>query len=450
MEVHFKTYAVSITDQTANSTVDVEIHGMTGATMIQQNATWLCQWTRSANGPPRLSSVRVEDFEEVTSRRQGTWFADCTEAVLADNDSFQEQITKGLNHWLRRVERVHGMQIYARTGLAIGDVSGDGLDDVYVCQPGGLPNRLFVQDPSGAASDRSRWAGVDWLDHTSSALLVDLDDDGDQDLVLATSAGVMLLANDSSGRFHRRGRLEVERSVESLSAADYDNDGDLDLYVCVYRANGYQALDERFVYHDANNGGSNRLFRNESSTSSSWQFVDVTRTTGLDTSNRRWSLAASWEDFDNDGDQDLYVANDYGKNCLYRNDGGQFAEIADQVGVVDSGSGMSACWGDFNRDGWMDLYVGNMFSAAGSRVAAQPKFRPGGEAATRTLYRRFAKGNSLFQNVRGHDFKEVGATAAVEMARWAWSSLLVDIDNDGWEDAVVANGFISAQDTRDL
>ena len=96
------------------------------------------------------------------------------------------------------------------------------------------------------------------------------------------------------------------------------------------------AAGERFVYHDAENGAANALFRNEGE----FSFRDVTRATGLDQNNRRWSFAASWEDFDDDGDQDLYVANDFGRNCLYRNEGGTFRQIAAKLGLEDMASGM--------------------------------------------------------------------------------------------------------------
>jgi hypothetical protein len=457
IQVHLKIYGVAASPSDTTTTADLEVDGRTKEGTVQQNSTWICRWTRPPGGlPPRLQSIRLEDYEEVVGRAGGgTWFVDCTESALAHNRSFHDQVVLGLNHWLQRIEHVHGIQVYSRMGLAVGDVNGDGLDDVYLCQPGGLPNRLFIQNADGTASDQSAWAGVDWLDHTSSALLVDLDNDGDQDLALATTAGILIMENDTSGRFRLRATLHADRSAESLSAADYDNDGDLDIYVCVYRSNPETKLEganEPFVYHDANNGGMNRMFRNDirTSPSSTWQLTDVTRQCGLDEANRRWSLAAAWEDYDNDGDQDLYVANDYGRNCLYRNDGGKFVDVAEQAGVIDSGSGMSVSWGDINHDGWMDLFVGNMFSSAGSRIATQAAFRPGTDEATRELYRRFAKGNSLFQNVDGARFREIGAEASVEMARWAWSSLLVDINNDGWHDAFVGNGFITADDSRDL
>ena len=93
------------------------------------------------------------------------------------------------------------MTLLVRYGVAVGDVNGDGLDDLYVCQPGGLPNRLYVQNADGTATDRSREAGVDWLDLSVSALLVDLDNDGDQDLVIVTDHRLLVSSNDGTGHF---------------------------------------------------------------------------------------------------------------------------------------------------------------------------------------------------------------------------------------------------------
>jgi hypothetical protein len=314
---------------------------------------------------------------------------------------------------------------------------------------------LLIQQPDGTAIDQSAAAGVDWLDHTSSALLIDLDNDGAQDLVVSTSSGIVVMENDKAGQFQWRATLPLSGSdVQSLSAADYDNDGDLDFYICMDFATR-NALNNQapvgFVYYDANDGGANILFRNDLlSQNALWKFTDVTAETGLDVNNRRHSLAASWEDYDNDGDQDLYVANDYGQNSLYRNDDGRFVDIATNSGVVDHGSGMSVSWADVNRDGKMDLYVGNMFSSAGNRITRQSNFRSGDGQNVRSVYSRFAKGNSLFTGDGSGAFQEVGAAAGVERGRWAWSSVFADLNNDGWQDILVANGYITTEDTGDL
>jgi hypothetical protein len=98
----------------------------------------------------------------------------------------------------------------------------------------------------------------------------------------------------------------------------------------------------------------------------------------------------------------------------------------------------------------MDLYVANMFSSAGNRITRQAKFRPGDDQTTQSIYSRFAKGNTLFTGSESGTFKEVGAEAGVEMGRWAWSSLFADLNNDGWQDLLVANGFMTTEDTGDL
>ena len=154
-----------------------------------------------------------------------------------------------------------------------------------------------------------------------------------------------------------------------------------------------------------------------------------------------------------DGDPDLYVANDYGANQLYRNDLGEggnrtFTEIAAMVGVEDKGAGMSASWGDFNRDGLPDLYVGNMYSNAGSRITSQPDFPMAQDHGLLAIYRRFAKGNTLLSQAEPNQFSEQDGVAA--MGRWAWSSVFADLDNDGWEDLFVANGYITSTEPEDL
>lgn len=452
VHVHFKVIRVTCTADTAETTAYFEADGRTTGGLLQQRATWTCRWRRTSQRGLLLNSIRTADYEEAVEI--GPWLVDCTRSVLGKNESFRGQLAYGLNHWLSRLGRVRGIHAFARTGLAVGDVNGDGLDDVYLCQPGGLPNRLFVQQPDGSALDRSHVAGVDWLDPTSSALIVDLDNDGDQDLVAATSTGLLVMENNGAGTFRLQATLAArDNDPQSLAAADYDSDGDLDLYICIEFANP-MALSNgpkvAFVYHDANDGAANILYRNDRQADGKWRFTDVTRQIGLDTDNRRHSLACAWEDYDNDGDQDLYVANDYGQNCLYQNDGGHFQNVAQKAGVVDSASGMSASWADYNHDGWMDLYVANMFSSAGSRITRQARFKAGADDALRKIYARFAKGNTLLENDGHGRFRDVSRQAGVEMGRWAWSSLFADMNNDAWDDLLVANGYISTEDTGDL
>lgn len=457
----FKVFRVTPSENAVTTLQYFSLSGRTTEGMIEQNATWIVRW--SIETTPRIESIQVEDFEQVATNHQaGPLFADCTQSVLGGNASFENQMLRGLNHWLPRIENTQDSSFFSTPGIAVGDVNGDGLDDLYVCQEQGLPNRLYVQQPDGTARDVSASSGVDWLNSSRSALLVDLDNDGDQDLVVAMLGNLVLAENDDAGQFAIKTLLPTNGDTMSTSAADYDLDGDLDLYVCGYnpdrsmdsaRDRVFLSGDREFVFHDANNGGRNTLFRNDSG-GGEWKFSDVTRGSGMNVNNRRWSFAASWEDIDNDGDQDLYIANDYGRDNLYRNDRVEsgkvrFVEIGAAAHIENSAGGMSISWGDYNRDGHMDAYVGNMFSAAGNRVTFQPNFKTD-SAEVRQRLQRFARGNTLLQNTGNADFRDRSTTAGVEMGRWAWGSLFVDVNNDGWEDIFVSNGYMTTEGAGDL
>ena len=331
----FKVTHIDVYEQVATSRVRFQSLRKTEATVEQSNAVCQCEWELDAVAP-RLRSLKIREYERVVLSAGGRLlFDDITAAVMGtgskvDKEAFDEQVLRGLGHWSERLSAIDDMSIYGHHGLAIGDVNQDGLDDMYVCDSGGLPNRLYVQLPDGTLRDTSRESNTDWLESTSSALLIDLDNDGDPDLVAATVAGMIVASNDGTGVFEIRAAIPGMPESQSLCAADYDNDGDLDIYVTNYgpggsvqRQRGSEATPP-IPYHDANNGGRNLLFENQGA----FQFVDVTNRCGMDTNNQRFSFAASWEDFDVDGDMDLYVANDFGRNNLYENDRGLFRDVA--------------------------------------------------------------------------------------------------------------------------
>jgi Flp pilus assembly protein TadD/peroxiredoxin len=125
-----------------------------------------------------------------------------------------------------------------------------------------------------------------------------------------------------------------------------------------------------------------------------------------------------------------------------------FEEVAGTAGLLDHGAGMSAAFLDYDNDGKLDVYFGNMWTDVGQRVTASPSFMPAAPADVRALYRRHARGNSLFRNRGDGTFEDRTLEARAEMGRWAWSSDALDFDSDGWEDLYVAKGMLSRDRTR--
>lgn len=406
---------------------------------------------QSAGGEWVAQKFELGRMAEVRQAGAAPRFRDVTERALGHNAAYREQLAKGLDEWRTVLDEATGIDVYGHNGIAVGDYNGDGREDLYVCQPSGLPNRLLRNNGDGTFDDVSATAGVDVLDATSMAIFADFDNDGDQDLLLVMGTQLALMVNDGAGHFARKqdaGFRAGGASFTSAAVADFDRDGLLDVYVCAYDFwTSGTTYDAPTPYYDATNGPPNFLYRNRGR----GVFEDVTARSGMNVNNNRFSFAASWADYDRDGWPDLYVANDFGRNNLYRNRGdGTFEDVAARAGVEDLGAGMSVAWGDYDGDGWVDLYVSNMWSSAGQRLTSNPGFAEVAEGAARAAFQRQAKGNSLFRNKGDGTFEDVTAKAGVEFGRWAWGSGFADYDNDGRLDLMVKNGYITGPDTHDL
>lgn len=435
------------------TTVNYLLSGQPGQDQREQRTgQWEIRWREAGEGAWIVSGWTAK--EENRSTLTGPGFVDITSEALGGNPSLPDQLGHGIDYWRTVLDGACGVDIYGNNGISVGDYDNDGFDDIYVCQPAGLPNRLYRNRGDGTFTDVTEKAGVGVIDATSSAIFADLRNSGLQDLIVVRANGPLLFLNAGDGTFHLKPDAfhfanPPQGSFTAVAVMDYDLDGLLDVYFCLYSY--YQGLsDYQFPtpFYDAHNGPPNFLFRNRGN----GLFEDVTLATGMDKSNNRYTLACSWNDYNQDGHPDLYVVNDFGRKVLYRNNGNAtFTDVSAETGVEDQGEGMSSTWFDYDNDGLDDLYAVNMWEAAGNRVTRQKEFMPGIPDEIRRAYVRDAAGNSLLHHDKATGtFEDVTDKSSTRVGGWNWSSGAWDLDNDGYQELYVANGFISGTGNLDL
>ncbi len=413
--------------------------------------SWHTEWSRDDSRQWRAR--RWEFGDERRAILHGPGFADVSATAFADVESYSSQMMHGADYWRTVMDGAVGIDVYGNNGVAAGDFDGDGFDDLYICQPAGLPNRLYRNRGDGTFEDVTEKAGVGVLDRTSCALFVDFLNRGRQDLLVVCGSGPLLFLNNGDGTFAlKRDAFKFARaplgSFTHAAVADYDNDGRLDIYFCLYMYYlGLEQYNYPAPYYDARNGPPNYLFHNEGDGT----FTDATVSSGLHANNDRYSFACAWGDSNGDGLPDLFVANDFGSSQLYRNNGdGTFKDASSEARIESVGAGMGCCWADFDNDGHQDIYVPSMWEAAGQRVSQQPQFHANAPAEIRELYRRHARGNALYRNQGDGTFQNAGQTAGVEMGRWSWASDFWDWDHDGYSDLYVSNGYLTCPQNDEL
>ncbi len=421
----------------------------------QRVGYWDLEWeSQSSASAPEFKLRRWQSRGETRSRSASPIFTEITAAALGLNSSYSAQLLRGVDHWRTVLDGACGIDIYGHNGVSVADIDNDGFDDLYLCQPAGLPNRLYRNRGDGTFEDITATSGLGILDNTACAIFADFNNNGHQDVVLVRASGPLFFVNQGDGTFRQKSDAfpfanAPQGTFTGAAVADYDRDGWLDIYFCLYVY--YRGTDQYkypVPYHDAENGPPNFMMRNNRDGT----FRDVTAEAGLNQNNTRYSFCCGWSDYNRDGWPDLYVVNDFGRKNLYRNNGdGTFTDVAARAGVEDIGAGMSVCWNDFDNDGAEDLYVADMWTAAGERISSQENFKKDAPENVRALYRKHAMGNSLFRNsdlhgaVQGGDrvFEDETSSAAVGMGRWSWSSDAFDFDHDGFSDLYIANGMIS-------
>jgi len=317
---------------------------------------------------------------------------------------------------------------YNGGGVAIGDVNGDGLPDMFFTGTQ-VPCALYLNRGNFQFDDITESSGVIAQGYCSGALMADLSGDGLVDIYICRRYGSNLyFVNNGDNTFKEQAAaagIGINQHSTHAAAFDFDRDGDLDLYV----VNNGEA--RRFGY--LNPGECDRLFRNNGDN----HFTDVTALSGIN--DKGYGLSVSIGDVNNDGWPDIYVANDFEeRDMLYMNDGeGLFIEEAMKQLPYMSQFSMGSDIADVNNDGLLDVLTADMLPESHARrmtqVGGMSKYGPFFDSAQRIH-------NTLQLNRGNGRFSDVSYLAGIAATDWSWSVLCADFDNDGNSDIFISNG----------
>lgn len=366
------------------------------------------------------------------------------------------------------------------SGVACGDVDGDGRSDVYLC---GLENgnRLYRNLGQWKFEDITEAAGVACADqYSSGAALADVNGDGSLDLlVTGVGVGTRLFLNDGKGRFQEEtgGGLVRKYAGTTLALADVDGDGDLDLYVANYRTmtirttglplhsiNGQLSIrpEDREDYElnpqglIIEKGEPDFLYLNNGN--GKFEAVSWTNGVFLDEQGQRltnapkdWGLAAAFRDLNGDRAPDLYVCNDFiTPDRIWLNDGrGNFRAVPHMAFRNTSTFSMAVDFADINRDGFDDLFLADMLDVNHQmRIVEFQAMEPLPTGLAGILERAQVNRNTLQLNRGDGTYAEVAYYSDLESSGWTWSGIFLDVDLDGYEDVIMSTGY--PFDTQDL
>lgn len=383
---------------------------------------------------------------------------------------------------LREERSIANRVLLNGSGIAAGDVDGDGLCDVYFGSLDG-DNALFRNLGGWKFENITSKAGVACAGQdTTGTVFTDIDSDGDVDLLVTSrDRGLRIFRNGGKGVFEESAAFPQKTGATSIAVADIEGDGDLDLYLARYRAetikdrltakfqinrvNGADVvvamdgrpataadLTNRFVVTPSGdvieNGEPDALFLNDGKggfTEQSWtdgRFLDEAGRPLRD-APRDWGLAAVFYDINSDGAPDVYVCNDFSSpdRCWINDGKGSFRAISRVAIRSQSRFSMGVDFADVNRDGHVDFFVTDMLSRDPAYRHTQvadfvPTLWPIGEIENRPQMMR----NTLQINRGDTTFAETAWYSGVEASDWSWGLAFLDVDLDGFEDLLIGNG----------
>jgi hypothetical protein len=351
--------------------------------------------------------------------------------------------------------------IYNGAGVAVGDIDDDGLPDLFFTG-NMVSSRLYLNKGDLRFEDITTAAGVTTTRWAAGAAMVDINDDGYLDIYVCVSgpegskgrdrANLLFVNNGNRTFTEAAGRYGIADTGFATHAAflDYDGDGDLDLFLLNNSPKDFARgeADTHPLGTPSNSAeGWNELYRNNGDGT----FTNVSREAGI-LRQIGYGLGVAVADVNRDGRPDIYVSNDVSPNdVLYVNNGdGTFTDKAGAWIKHASLAGMGVDIADFNNDGWPDIMQVDMLPAGLDQRKRMSGFFTvdGQDELRRRGFRDDYDANSLQLN-NGGVFSEIAALAGVAATDWSWSALFADFDNDGSKDIFIANGYPKAPNDLD-
>ena len=436
-------------------------------------------WKDFGEGDWKIVKWKQKQLKLVVSNRP--LFENVTQKVIPDEELFklisrashQELIVQrstqvGMDNSIRHIrDEYFPFSDWESTGqypaVSVVDFDNDGDDDVFVTDRWQSPT-LLRNRGDGTFEDATEESGLTFDEFVNCGYFFDFDNDGDADLLVGYSVKPSRFFENTGGKFEPHEKinevLKEARVVVAASAADINNDGLLDLYLCTYSSATGAIEDwikhvtkptervktrlriERADKFVDRGGPPNILLFNKGDTFEWADIDDVVK-------QYRSSYQASWMDWDNDGDPDLYVCNDFSPDVFLENNTQpgsfrpSFKNVTKTVApTVQMGFGMGTSYGDFDNDADLDLYICNMYSKAGNRIIAQLD-----KQLVDERLKVGARGNFLYENL-GNEFRQIAGEQDdqqhINVVGWSYGGQFADFDNDGKLDIYVPSGFYSA------
>lgn len=366
---------------------------------------------------------------------------------------FNNKLTEGPNTNVLMYE-----YFYNGGGIAIGDLNGDGLDDIYFTG-NMVSNALYLNKGNLKFEDITNQAGVSGREGpwTTGVTMADVNGDGWLDIYVCYSGNlpsdkrknqlfIHQGLNDDGLPFFKENAEEFGLAIDSFSTQalffDFDLDGDLDMFLLNHNPKSLPVLDESSTKDlmSRRDPSGSQLFRNDKG-----KFIEVTASAGIQNSALSYGLGIGAADLNGNGYPDLYVSNDYtATDYLYFNNGdGTFTDATHiSLGHISQFS-MGNELADFNNDGLIDIYTLDMLPEDNKRqklLMSPDNYEKHQFMVNVGLHHQYMR-NMLHLNQGNGGFSEIGQISGVSNTDWSWSALFADFDNDGWKDLFVSNGY---------